>query len=145
MKCIQRQIFLFLLVLVSSGRLSAQDSKPDSVTYISLDPYYFHLEYIIDSTSIMIDVREFFEYRPSRIKDAVNIPSSKGFAVAADTLGPGNSLFLYCTSGYRSRNAAEFFISKGYTRVYNLEGGIRAWRKDNMPVDRSRARKGDRR
>ncbi len=145
MKCIQRQIFLLLLVLVSSGRLSAQDPEPDSVTYISLDPYYFHLKYITDSTSLMIDVREFFEYRPSRIKDAIHIPTSKGFEVAADTLGKDHSLFLYCYNDYRSRKAAEFFISKGYTRVYNLEGGIVQWRRDKMPVDRSRARKGDRR
>ena len=132
-------IIIFALFLTLQCTLPAQDSY--TVTYISLDPYYFHLEYLIDSTSILIDVREFFEYRHARIKDAVHIPTSKGFDAAADTIGMERSLFLYCYNDFRSRTAAEFFISKGYTKVYNLEGGIIRWRRDNMPVDRSRVRR----
>ena len=139
MQYLNRHIGLYTLFLMLPCTLPAQDS--DSVTYISLDPYYFHLEYLIDSTSIMIDVREFFEYRNARIKDAVHIPTSKGFEVATDTIGKDRSVFLYCYNDFRSRDAAEFFISKGYTKVYNLEGGIIQWRRDNMPVDRSRVRR----
>ena len=135
-----KRFVLILAVFVSlSGNISAQST--DSLTYKNLDPYYFHLNYITDSSSVLIDVREFFEYRRSRIRDAVHMPTSVGFEIAADTLGKENSLFLYCYNGYRSKKAAEFFISKGFTRAYNLEGGIVQWRKDNMPVERTRVRR----
>lgn len=139
MQYLNRHIVLFTLFVIFSGSVTGQNS--DSLKYKSLDPYYFHLEYLIDSTSILIDVREFFEYRHARIKDAVHIPISKGFEAAADTIGRERSVFLYCYNDFRSRTAAEYFISKGYTKVYNLEGGIIQWRRDNMPVDRSRVRR----
>lgn len=135
-----KRFVLILAVFVSlSGNVFAQST--DSLTYKNLEPYYFHLNYITDSSSVLIDVREFFEYRRSRIRDAVHMPTSVGFEIAADTMGKDKSLFLYCHSETRSRRAAEFFISKGFTRVYNLEGGIVQWRKDNMPVERGRVKR----
>jgi rhodanese-related sulfurtransferase len=135
-----KRFVLFLVVTVySSGIISAQST--DSLTYEDLEPYYFHLNYITDSSSVLIDVREFFEYRRTRIRDAVHIPTSGGFEITADTLGKERSLFLYCYNGYRSKKAAEFFISKGFTRAYNLEGGIVQWRRDNMPVEKTRVRR----
>ncbi len=131
---------LMLCILASwSGALSSQ--VPDSVQYQSLDPYYFHLKYITDSSSILIDVREFFEYRHARIKDAVNVPTSGKFHITADTMDRSRSLFLYCYNDYRSRIAAEFFISQGFLKVYNLTGGIIQWRRDNMPVERHRVKR----
>jgi len=130
-------ILSIIILLYGNSSLIAQDS----LKYQSLDPYYFHLKYITDSNSILIDVREFFEYRHARIKDAVHVPTSGKFDFTADTLDKNKSLFLYCYNDYRSRMAAEFFIEKGFRYVYNLEGGIIQWRKDKMPVDRKRVRR----
>lgn len=109
--------------------------------YESLDPYYFHLRFITDSSSVMLDVREFFEYRRTRIKGAINIPSSGGMETVADTLGREKSVFLYCYNGYRSGKAAEFLVSKGFKKVYSLGGGIVLWKKEKMPADRTRIKR----
>jgi monothiol glutaredoxin len=42
-------------------------------------------------------------------------------------------LYFICHSGGRSRQAAEFFVNQGYTRVYNVDGGIDAWSRDIDP------------
>jgi len=42
-------------------------------------------------------------------------------------------LVFHCHHGMRSRAAAERFLSTGFTRVYNLEGGIDAWSRDIDP------------
>ena len=34
---------------------------------------------------------------------------------------------LYCRSGSMSAIAARDMISAGYTNIYNLDGGFRAW------------------
>jgi rhodanese-related sulfurtransferase len=127
-----------LLILIFCSALSAQ--VPDSLKFKSLPPYDFHLAYLKTTNSILIDVREFFEYKKSRLKDAINIPSSGNLDFTADTLNKESALFLYCTSGFRSKRVAGKFYDKGFGKLYSLEGGINAWKKENMLVDRKRLR-----
>ncbi len=114
----------------------------DSLKYISLDPYYFHLQYLKEDSAILIDVRNTFEYRGKIIRDAINIPSSKDMKNLTDTLTKNHALFLYCTTDYRSRRAAELLYDQGFRKLYNLEGGIVAWRKEKMPVEKGRRKGG---
>jgi len=128
-----------LLILIFCSALSAQ--VPDSLKFKSLLPYDFHLAYLKADKAILIDVREFFEYKKSRLKDAINIPSSANLDFAADSLNKESALFLYCTSGFRSKHVAGKFYDKGFRKLYSLDGGITAWKKEDMPIDRKRFRK----
>jgi rhodanese-related sulfurtransferase len=110
--------------------------KIDTVKYQSLEPYDFHLEYLKADTAMLVDVREPFEFRGKRIKDAVNMPSSGDLDFAADTIDKNYAMFFYCTTDYRSKRVAEIFAEKGFTKVYSLDGGIVAWKKDGFPVIR---------
>ncbi len=125
--------------LLSCLPLAAQ--VPDSVKFKFLDPYYFHLQYLKEDSSLLVDVREFFEFRGKRIKDAVNIPSFKNLDIAADTLNKNYALFLYCTTDTRSVQVAEFLYDKGFRKLYCLEGGIQAWRNDGFPVEKKNVKR----
>jgi rhodanese-related sulfurtransferase len=129
-------ILLFLLLLrdVSTGQI------PDSVKYKSLPPAEFLDAYNKSEKKLMIDVREFFEYKKSRLKDAINIPSMGNLDISVDTIDKNNDLFFYCTSGFRSKRVAKTFYDKGFTRGYSLDGGIVAWRKAKLPVEKKRLR-----
>lgn len=124
----------FLLII--SNLLNGQ--VEDSLKFKLLRPDEFQKEYHKKDSSMLIDVREFFEYRKSRIKNAVNIPSSGNLESVADTLDKKYSLFLYCTSGFRSKRVARYFCNKGFTRVFSLDGGINEWKKEGMPVEKRR-------
>ena len=115
--------------------------SPNLPKYQSLEPYDFHLQYLKHDSALLIDVRESFEFRGKRIRDAINIASSGNLDFTADTLDKNFALFLYCTTDYRSKHVAEYFFDKGFRKVYNLEGGIVAWRKDGFPVERKRRKK----
>ena len=132
---------IFVVFLLLCNILTAQ--VPDSLKYISIHPFEFQQTYKLDDKPLLIDVREFFEYKKSRLKNAVNVPSSGDLDFTADTLNKKSSLFLYCTSGFRSKRVAKFFFDKGFTKLYSLDGGINAWKKEKMPVDKKRLRSKD--
>jgi rhodanese-related sulfurtransferase len=113
---------------------------PDSLKYILLRPDEFQQAYNSADKPILVDVREFFEYRKSRLKNSVNIPSSGNLEFAADSLNRESPLFLYCTSGFRSKRVAKYFYDKGFLKLYSLDGGISAWKKKGMPVEKKRLR-----
>ncbi len=125
-----------ILILFMICYVPVNGQERDSVKYISLEPYDFHLTYLKEDNAILIDVREVFEYKGKRIKDAVNIPSVSMLEQATDTLDRETALFVYCSTDYRSKNVAEKLCQKGFLKVYNLEGGIVAWKRDGFPVTR---------
>jgi rhodanese-related sulfurtransferase len=128
-----------IIILVCCSSIAGQ--VPDSLKFKSLLPKDFYLTFQKEDKAILIDVREFFEFRKVRLKDAINIPSSGNLGNAADTLNKESALFLYCTSGFRSKKAAKFFYDKGFPRLWSLEGGIVEWKKEGMPVDRKRVKR----
>jgi rhodanese-related sulfurtransferase len=134
-----KRTYIVLYLVLITGIISAQSSEP--VKYHSLEPYDFHLAYLRADSALMIDVREHFEFRGKKIKDAVNIPSSGNLEFASDTISKNYSLFFYCTTDYRSKRVAEYYYDHGFHDVYNLEGGIVAWKKDGFPVTRKKSKK----
>lgn len=44
-----------------------------------------------------------------------------------DTLERYSIMVFQCHTGVRSQSAAEYFRDQGFTRVYNLAGGIDTW------------------
>jgi monothiol glutaredoxin len=49
------------------------------------------------------------------------------------TLDRASPLVFQCHHGMRSQAAAEYFAKLGFSRVYNLVGGIDAWSRDVDP------------
>jgi rhodanese-related sulfurtransferase len=128
-------IYLLIFCNLITGQV------PDSAKFRSLLPNDFHLTYLREDKAILIDVREFFEFRKVRLKHAVNIPLSGKLEFAADTIDKRCALFLYCTTGYRSKRAALFFHNKGFYKLYSLDGGIVRWKKEGFPVVSKRIKK----
>ena len=90
----------------------------------------------LDGGARLIDVREDNEWQ-------------RGHAAGAAHLGRGvierdieravpdhaAELILYCGGGYRSALAADNLQRMGYTNVYSLAGGWRAWQDAGAPVE----------
>ncbi|MBI3913393.1 MAG: rhodanese-like domain-containing protein [Chloroflexi bacterium] len=47
---------------------------------------------------------------------------------------PNAKIFLYCRSGRMSAIAAEILIQRGYTHIWNLDGGMVAWESAGLPI-----------
>jgi rhodanese-related sulfurtransferase len=46
------------------------------------------------------------------------------------------AIVLYCGGGYRSALAADNLQKMGYTNVVSMDGGIRAWREAEYPIEK---------
>jgi rhodanese-related sulfurtransferase len=83
-----------------------------------------------------IDVREDNEYEKDHAKGAVHV--GRGIIERdIESLVPDKeaSIILYCGGGYRSVLAADSLQQMGYRHVVSMDGGIRAWREANYPLE----------
>lgn len=83
----------------------------------------------------LIDVRTPEEYTQGHLKNSVNINFyDASFYDDMNKLDKNKELFIYCRSGGRSAKAAKQLEKLGFTRVYDLQGGIINWNKNNLEV-----------
>ena len=83
---------------------------------------------------VLVDVRELYEAEIADLPEhgQVRIPTGD-FAERFEELDSDSELVLYCRSGARSDRAARFLLDNGYGRVFNLVGGVLAWRNEVDP------------
>jgi rhodanese-related sulfurtransferase len=87
--------------------------------------------------AIIIDVREVDEYAQERIDGALLNPLSR---FDPNQVPDADRIVLQCRSGKRSMDAAARLAALGRTELYNLQGGIIAWREAGLPVQQGPAR-----
>ena len=80
----------------------------------------------------LLDVRQEYERQIAVLDDQHWIPlpelKRRWGEVPTD-----RAVVVYCRTGGRSASAVEFLRGRGYTRVYNLAGGIHAWSREIDP------------
>lgn len=80
----------------------------------------------------LIDVRETFEYEMSNL-NGLNIPLA-GVILEASKISKDKPVIIQCRSGARSAAALNQLEQQlGYTNLYNLKGGILAWKAEYEP------------
>jgi rhodanese-related sulfurtransferase len=88
----------------------------------------------------LLDVREGWEYRAPRGRHAPGaqlIPLGQlGMRLAELPKDPDAEVMVICETGGRSARAAEFLISRGRRRVFNVAGGTSRWEGEGLPVER---------
>jgi len=82
----------------------------------------------------VIDVREHREMMSGRIKCAEVMPLAT-LPARMNELSQDETIVIVCRSGARSAQACGFLQQYGYDKVYNLVGGMMAWRASNLPYE----------
>ena len=90
------------------------------------------------SSKVVIDVRTPDEYKEGHIKSAVNIDwDGDHFDAQVDKLDKATPVYVYCYAGGRSSAAAKSLRKKGFKEVYDLDGGMAAWREAGLPEEKN--------
>ena len=82
----------------------------------------------------IVDVRENWEYARDHIPNAKLTPLGQIIARPQEVITSDNVVFV-CEVGQRSAVAAEMAAALGMQHVYNLEGGMQAWRTAGLPTE----------
>ena len=123
-----RLIVLYIFALFFTS-CTAQQNK------FSLRPSEFNSTLLSVKDKIIIDVRTPEEFQSGFIKDAENIDyNDVHFAKHIGQLDKSKTYFLYCLSGGRSAQAADMMRKSGFSKVYELQGGMMAWRNGDLPI-----------
>jgi rhodanese-related sulfurtransferase len=88
-----------------------------------------------DPSVVVIDVRTPAEFAEGHIARAQVVDvSAADFADQIAKFDPSGTYFVYCHSGNRSGQAAAIMASLGFASVYDLDGGIIAWKGAGAPL-----------
>ncbi len=87
--------------------------------------------------ALVLDVRSAEEFATGHIVNARNI-TLETLANSLDSIKKYREkpVIVCCESGTRSAQATKQLKAQGYTTVFNLSGGLAAWRQDNLPLSR---------
>jgi rhodanese-related sulfurtransferase len=84
----------------------------------------------------LIDVREDNEWQATHASGAEHL--GKGIIerdIEERVPDKSTEVILYCGGGFRSALAADVLQQMGYSNVYSMAGGWKAWKESGAPVD----------
>lgn len=99
------------------------------MAYEELGPEEFLAAYKnAGGAAVLLDVRTAPEIAEASIDGHIAIDIQQpGFTEKIKEFSKDNAYFIYCRSGNRSGQACRYMATQGYTRLYNLKGGMIAW------------------
>ncbi|MGB3153386.1 MAG: rhodanese-related sulfurtransferase [Chitinophagaceae bacterium] len=82
-----------------------------------------------DPDTVIIDMRNHYEYEVGHFEKAVEVPSDtfrEQLPMAVDMMKADKekNIIMYCTGGIRCEKASAFMLHNGFKNVFHLEGGI---------------------
>lgn len=96
-----------------------------------------------DPETIVIDMRNHYEYEVGHFENAIEIPSDtfrEQLPMAAEMMQEhkDKNIIMYCTGGIRCEKASAYMLHRGFKNVFHLEGGIINYvnqaKSSNLPV-----------
>ena len=95
------------------------------------------LQLINHKNALVLDVREENEFNMGHVLNSRLIPLGK----IEERIGEleryrEKPVIVVCRSGQRTTAACVLLGKRGFNQVYNLAGGILAWQKANLPLEK---------
>ncbi len=139
-------LFIVTAFVLAACGSSGGSSKPaptntvphniNTSTYQTLDVQTAYTRFEQSAGAILVDVRTPEEWAATGIVPGARLISLDQFEQRAPAELPKDSpIFVICNSGNRSRVASETLVRLGYPQVFNIDGGIQAWLRANLPTE----------
>lgn len=86
-------------------------------------------ELLTDDNTVVIDMRNHYEYEVGHFEKAIEIPSDtfrEQLPMAVEMMQDkkDQNIIMYCTGGIRCEKASAYMLHNGFKNVFHLEGGI---------------------
>lgn len=128
---------MMVLVFVSSGLMLLWSFFGNKIRGIQEVDTTAALQLINHKDALILDVREQKEYDEGHVLNSKLIPLGK----LHDRIGElekfrERPIVVICRSGNRSSHATGQLTKQGFAQAYNLVGGVMAWQKADLPLER---------
>ncbi|MEQ4618542.1 MAG: rhodanese family protein [Corticimicrobacter sp.] len=90
-------------------------------------------DFLLRQGAVLVDIRDVDEYARERIPQSVNMPLAQ---LCLSALPAGSEVIFHCRSGLRTQRAAEQLAEQVTCQAYWIEGGLDAWKRQGLPVER---------
>ncbi len=122
-----------IVVVVSAALIYYNQFQPPKISYgfVTVE----QAKELVDTkpTLVILDVRTEPEFREGHIEGAVNIPIDE-LEQRIGEMDKNDEYLVYCRTGNRSTIAAQILFERGYSKVFNMAGGIEAWTRAGFPT-----------
>jgi rhodanese-related sulfurtransferase len=118
----------------SEGFLKLVNDSKSRVREVTVDETRERMR--ADNGVRLIDVREDDEWRAGHAEGAEHL--GKGIIerdIESTVPDKAAEVILYCGGGFRSALAADVLQEMGYTNVFSLAGGWKAWKDSGAPIE----------
>jgi len=124
--------FALILLFAIAGYVEAAAQTMPRADKLSVTA--FSEEIARADSAVVIDVRTPSEFASGHLAGALNINwNGESFEEHAGLLDKSAPVFVYCRSGGRSNSAAEKLREMGFSQVFDMQGGMLAWREALLP------------
>ncbi|MFB9051465.1 thioredoxin domain-containing protein [Formosa undariae] len=124
----QLKYILILTIILSANLVVSQDSNTTFTVSQFANVMSEQPELVV------IDVRTPEEFAGGHIEGAINYNwKSENFGSQIANLDKSKEVLVYCLSGARSGKAAAAMRLEGFTKIYEMQGGLMKWRSGNWP------------
>ncbi len=129
-------IILFLFIILTVTPLISQKAFYEEAKKHAVQIAPIEAKKMMENFKILLfDVRSEKEYKSGTIKNSINIPWRKiDSKISEFTKDKCQTILIFCYSGARGTMATYKLIKAGYKNVFNIEGGITAWKNSKLPT-----------
>jgi len=110
-----------------------------STSTIKTVPPQYAFEQCRDGKNVILDVRTDVEFAEKHIADSKHLALDR-LKESVGQLDPSRQHLLLCLSGKRASKAVEILAGNGFAHLWVIDGGIDAWEKSGLPIERSERR-----
>jgi UPF0176 protein len=112
--------------IVADGIIDPAFDMDNKGQYVNADQFN---QLTNDPDTIVIDMRNHYEYEVGRFEKAIEVPSDtfrEQLPMAVDMMQEhkDKNIIMYCTGGIRCEKASAYMLHQGFKNVFHLEGGI---------------------
>jgi rhodanese-related sulfurtransferase len=93
---------------------------------------------LVNADAVVLDVRSPERFQSGHIGGARNVPMERLSEEVEKKLSKlkERPILTYCDNGFTGARAAGELSKKDFKKVYNLRGGLDAWRRESYPLER---------
>ena len=129
---LQDNMFFIIAAVISGGMLLFPMISRSAAKEINVQQAVKLINY---ENALVLDVRDDGEFAEGHLPNAKHIPVER----INDRLKElekykHNPIVIVFRPGLRAGHAASVLRKNGFDKVYNLNGGIDFWKRDNMPI-----------